>query len=151
MAFFLLSCLVSTASSETRLEHQTLDDRVNTTKALSVSCSIQSDAYLSESFTEAVSPVVQLSDVPTKQGGRALLHQSENHELWVKTHSYLRQQGKLSITAFSAVLIDKEKRQMAEAVSSSSERPRVATLIVHSMTELMALDGRLIVTCVESG
>lgn len=117
---------------------------------LAVSCHIQSEGYLAEEPINLLTDAYTLSDVPVQEGGRHLIYQNNHYELWVKTHSYLRQDDHLTITAFSVVLIDLRKKLMAEAASSSAETPRHATLTLHGLNENAQLTDRLIISCVES-
>jgi hypothetical protein len=117
---------------------------------LKVSCHIQSEGYLAEEPINLLTDAYTLSDVPFQAGGRHLIYQNDQYELWVKTHSYLRQDDHLTITAFSVVLIDLPKKLMAEAASSTPEGPRHATLTLHSLSDDAQLTDRLIISCVES-
>jgi hypothetical protein len=117
---------------------------------ISVSCSIESEGYLSKEPISLLTDVYELTDLPTRKGGRHLIFQNKQHELWVKTHSYLREGNNLSITAFSVVLIDMQKKQMVEAASSTVKVPRHGTLTVHGLSDDMVLTDRLIVSCIES-
>jgi hypothetical protein len=117
---------------------------------LSVSCSIESEGYLSDTSISLLTDSYSLTNVPTQEGGRHLLYQNKQHELWLKTHAYFRQGNELTVTAFSVVHIDKQRKQMAEAASSTGQAPRHGTLTVHSMSDELALSGRLIVFCVEA-
>jgi len=117
---------------------------------INVSCSIESDGYLSVEPISVMTDVYGLTDLPTRKGGRQLIFQNKQHELWVKTHSYLREGNKLSITAFSVVLVDMQKKQMVEAASSTVQIPRHSTLTVHGLSDEMVLTDRLVVSCIES-
>ena len=117
---------------------------------IKVSCSIESEGYLSKESISLLTDVYELIDLPTRKGGRQLIFQNKQHELWVKTHSYLREGNNLSITAFSVVLIDMQKKQMVEAASSTVQVPRHSTLTVHSLSDDMVLTDRLVVSCIES-
>lgn len=118
-------------------------------RQIAVSCHIQSEGYLSEEPINLLTDSYTLSNAAVQDGGRHLIYQNDHYELWVKTHSYLRQDDHLTITAFSVVLIDLRKKLMAEAASSTAERPRQASLTVHGLSDEMQLTDRLIVSCVE--
>jgi len=117
---------------------------------IKVSCSIKSEGYLSKEPVSLLTSVYELTDLPTRKGGRQLIFQNKQHELWVKTHSYLREGKNLSITGFSVVLIDMQKKQMVEAASSTVQVPRHSTLTVHRLSDDMVLTDRLVVSCIES-
>ena len=117
---------------------------------IKVSCSIKSEGYLSKEPVSLLTSVYELTGLPTRKGGRQLIFQNKQHELWVKTHSYLREGKNWSITGFSVVLIDMQKKQMVEAASSTGQVPRHSTLTVHGLSDDMALTNRLIVSCIES-
>jgi hypothetical protein len=119
-------------------------------QGISVSCSIESEGYLSKEPVSLLTDIYKLTEPPTLEGGRHLIFQNKQHELWVKTHSYLREGNNLSITAFSVLLIDMQKKQMVEAASSTIQVPRHGTLTVHGLSDDMALTGRLVVSCIES-
>lgn len=120
-----------------------------TGNTLTVSCSIESEGFLSDTSISKLTEAYILSDVPTQEGGRHLLYQNSRHELWVKTHGYLRQGGELKINAFSVVHIDKQAKQMSEAVSSAGTSPKYGELLVHGLSDQMALSNRLVVSCLE--
>lgn len=145
----LLSSVIMATVFSTSFVMATSSENNTDSASISVSCSIESEDYLSGSPVSMISPAYVLNALATQEGGRHLVHQSEIHELWLKTNAYRRQANQLTITGFSAVLIDKQKRQMVEASSSVSEVPRAATLVVHGMTDAMALEGRLTFSCIE--
>mgnify|MGYP000716475201 CR=1 FL=1 len=117
---------------------------------ISVSCNIESDGYLTTEQTTLLTDTYKLTDLPTLKGGRQLIFQNNAYELWLKTHSYLRQGDYLTVTAFSVVLIDMQKKQVVEAASSTGQVPRHSTLTVHGLSDDMALTDRLIVSCIEN-
>lgn len=117
---------------------------------IEVRCRVESEAFLTAKVIDQYTNSYRLSAPPTKVGGRHLLWENQRFELWLKTDAYTQSREEFRVTGFSAVLLDKQKKLMSEASSSSAESPRRATLTMHNLSEdLTGVTNRLILTCVE--
>ncbi|WP_370981003.1 hypothetical protein [Agaribacterium sp. ZY112] len=114
--------------------------------ATDVRCRIQSSDFLSDGEVDRYTESYSLSAPATRVGGRHLLQQTDQYELWLKTHAYVRQEDTFNVTGYSVVLLDKHSRLMSEA-SSTQVPPKRAELTVHSLNENMRISGRLILDC----
>jgi len=116
---------------------------------MTVQCRIDSQNFIDASVIDKYTDNYTLSAPSTKKNGSYLVFNNKHYELWVKTHAYVKKAHALSITGYSAVLIDKLNHSMSEATSFIQEGKSRAELTVHKLDSTLQPSGRLIFSCFE--
>lgn len=112
-------------------------------------CTINSLSYLADLSSEYMQRIT-LTQPASQPQGRALLHNEQQYEIWVKTHAYSTENKSTNINSYSITLIDKASKSMLEASSSAFAPNRDVTLTAHRLNEDFQPSARLIVTCHEA-